>query len=145
MDMEGQGNVFNVYSRFIQMPVSGEIHWAPRVPNDPVQVFAATVVSIAGSIFGDPDFDELHFTTGSAHALNNTGSTQLTRQGAMGSPFQVDSFLDGLYSIAYVGAPGSILQDIDDATTDFRRLALCPGGPVPVEETSWGKLKALYE
>jgi len=145
LDMEGQGNVFNGYSRFIQMPVSGEIHWEPRTANLPNQVFAGTVVEISGSIFFDPDFDELHFRTGSDLGLNNTGVTTLTRQGAMGAPFQVDSFLDGLYSLAYIGAAGSDLDNIDASTTDFRRLATCPSGPIPVEETSWGKVKALYE
>jgi hypothetical protein len=144
-EMQGSGNVFNGFSRLIHMPVTGEVHWAPRTLNDPVQTFGGEIVQLAGSVLGDPDFDSLAFRAGSDFGLNSAGSSTLTRVGGLGGPFVVDSFFDVTYEIEFVGAPGSILDGLAGTTMDVGRLDVCPGGPVPVENTSWGRIKTLYK
>jgi hypothetical protein len=125
--------------------VTGEVHWAPRTLNDPVQTFDGEIVQLSGSILGDPDFDSLAFRTGSDFGLNSTGSSTLNRVGGIGEPFVVDSFFDVTYEIEFEGAPGSILDGLAGTTRDVGRIDICPGGPVPVEATSWGRIKTLYQ
>jgi hypothetical protein len=48
------------------------------------------------------------------------------------------------YQIEWVGALGSVLEGHAGTDTAITRIAVCPA-PVPVEETTWGTLKALYQ
>jgi hypothetical protein len=145
MSMTGQGDVLNGFSRLIPIPVTGEIHWSARTPNLANQVVLGEVIEITGSILGDPDFDSLSYSAGSNVGHPVSGTTELNRANGMGAPFFVDGYLDGNHTVEFVGAAGSLLEGMSGGTGDFKRLAICPGGPIPVEETTWGGVKALYE
>lgn len=142
MQMSGTG-ALNGFVRTLHMPVSGVIDWGPRIPNDAVQAFPAEIVELSGHIFGDTDFDEILFRTGLDLGLPAPGETTLTRVGGIGSDFQVDSFFDITYQIEFVGALGSVLEGAGGTTTRTTRIEVCPG-PSPVEEVTWGTVKALY-
>jgi hypothetical protein len=143
MEMSGTGSLAG-YSRMIFMPLpSSVIDWGPRVLGDPTQVFPSDIFDLSGEVFGDPDFDVLQFRTGSSLALPGAGSTTLTRLGPPGSDFQVDSFFDVEYEIEYVGAPGSILEGYTGIVQRMTRLQTCPGMS-PVEEMTWGTIKAMF-
>ena len=142
MEMFGTGALAG-FARTIHVPVSGLVDWGPRTLNDPVQAFTAQVHDLSGSIFGDPDFDELHFRHGSLYALPGLGSTTLTRVGGVGADFLVDSFFDITYEIEFLGAPGSVLEFQGGTTQRMTTLNVCPVTS-PVEESSWATIKALY-
>ena len=97
------------YVRALAVPVAVEIHLAlPDNPGGNVQFFAMSLSSLAGEIFGDPDFDLLRIHSGSQFGLPSPGETTLTK--LPDGDFQVDSFFDITYDIEFVGAPGSILD-----------------------------------
>jgi len=143
MQMTGTGSLAG-FSRTLFMPLNGSVvDWGARVLSDPVQTFAGNIIDISGDIFGDPDFDIISFRTGSTFALPGTGPTTLTRLGPPGSDFQVDSFFDIAYEIEYVGAPGSVLEGFGGKVERSTRFMTCPGLS-PVEDVTWGTIKALY-
>jgi hypothetical protein len=143
LEMSGTG-ALNGFTRTIHMPVSGVADWGPRVLGDAVQGFAGELVSLEGEIIFDPDFDELRFRTGSDLGLPASGTTLLTRLGGVGSVFQVDSFFDISYEIEFVGAAGSIIEDMNGTTTGRDgTLELCSSASL-VDGVSWGTIKALY-
>ncbi|MDX1407885.1 MAG: hypothetical protein R3330_07120, partial [Saprospiraceae bacterium] len=113
--MTGTGDLAG-FNRNMIMPVSGEMHLAPRTPGDPVQTFDTDMFQLQGAIFGDPDFDFLQLTAGTAFGLPSPGQTTLTRLGPPGSDFQVESFFDIAYQIDFVGAPGSVLDGFSGST-----------------------------
>jgi len=143
MQMTGTG-ALSGFSRTIHMPVSGVADWGPRVLNDAVQSFPGELVDLQGEVLFDPDFDELRFRTGSDLGLPASGTTTLTRLGGSGSDFQVDSFFDIAYEIEFVGALGSVLQDMGGTTTGRdATLEVCYSASI-VQGTTWGTIKALY-
>jgi hypothetical protein len=144
MEMTGTGSLAG-FSRTLFMPLLlSTIDWGPRVLGDPVQTFTGEPRKIMGDIFGDPDFDAISFRTGSDLGLPGTGPTTLTRLGPPGSDFQVDSFFDIAYEIEYVGAPGSVLGGFSGTVERQTRFQTCPEGASPVEDVTWGTIKALY-
>jgi hypothetical protein len=143
MEMTGTGWLGG-FSRTINLPLSGVMDWGPRTPNDAVQAFPGEITDLLGEVLGGPDFDQLRFLAGTDYALPGPGETILTRQGGIGSDFQVESFFDMTYQIEWVGALGSVLEGHAGTDTAITRIAVCPA-PVPVEETTWGTLKALYQ
>ena len=100
------------------------------------------IVALSGDLFGDPDFCVLQIRAGTNEGLPSPGSSTLTRIGGIGGEFQVDSFFDIEYTIAFVGCPGSALEGFDGITHETDRFEVCPGA-VPVEGTTWGKIKLL--
>ena len=132
MPMVGTGSLAG-FNRFLAMQVSNQSESAPRVPNAPVQTFGRDMFSMTGQIFGDPDFDFLRITAGTAFGLPSPGSTTLTRLGGVGSNWNVDSFFDIHYEIDFQGAPGSILEGFGGTTTGVTRFQL--GMPIPEPTT----------
>jgi hypothetical protein len=124
------------FSRHLYVPVSGEIHIAPRTPGDPVQTFAARIFSLQGQLFGDPDFCTLRFTAGSDNGLPGPGQTVLTRLPS--GDFAVDSFFDITYRIEFEGCPGSQLDGYAGTTTDTVPRTTCYDATYPVD---WCRLQ----
>jgi hypothetical protein len=115
------------FSRFLNVPISCEVHTGPRNEGDPVQTFPNDMFQLAGGIFGDPDFDVLQFTAGTALGLPSPGQTTLTQ--LPGGDFNVDSFFDIEYRIEFQGAPGSILEGFGGTTQAI--INMRSGEPVP--------------
>ena len=119
MDMAGTGSL-GAFARLIHLPVTAEIHSAPRNPGEPVQTFATDLFRLQGTIVGDPDFDPLHLTAGQFFGLPSPGQATLTRQPS--GDFAVDSFFDVTYQIDFVGAPGSQLDSLLGTTIGTVRM-----------------------
>ena len=133
MNISGTGPDLGIFARFIQMQVTVETQSAPRTPGAPVQSFETQMMSIQGQVFGDPDFDSLSIVGGLNNGMPSPGHTILTRLGAPGSDFQVDSFFDILYEIDFEGADGSILGGMSGSTQGTIRLET--GNPIPEPAT----------
>ncbi|MCG8449401.1 MAG: hypothetical protein MI725_07470 [Pirellulales bacterium] len=129
LQINGMGSLFG-YNRFISMIVAVTTESAPRTPGNAVQAFNTEMISLFGQQFGDPDFDFLTIKAGTGQGLPPApGITRLTRQGGVGNPFLVDSFFDLTYEIDFVGAPGSVLQNLGGPTVGPIRLQI--GTPIP--------------
>jgi hypothetical protein len=137
--------VLDGFNRSLQVPVTGTSHSGPRSPGVAVQSFPHEIIAMNGEIFGDPDFCTFRIKAGTANGLaQSIGQTTLTRLGPPGSQFQFDSFFDIFYSVEFQGCPGSILEGMAGTTLDTYLFETCPS-PVPVETSTWGTLKNLYE
>jgi hypothetical protein len=111
------------FTRYLYVPVTGEIHIGPRNPGDPVQTFDTRIVSLTGELFGDPDFCVLRITAGETHGLPCPGRTTLTDFPY--DEFEVESFFDVTYSVEFEGCPGSILDGLAGVTTDMVPRTTC--------------------
>jgi hypothetical protein len=126
MVMTGTGALTG-FSRSIQMQMTTEVHLAPPDPGAAVQSQKTELVSLDGQLFGDPDFDSLRVSAGTTFSLPaSPGTTTLTRPGAPGADFEVDSFFDITYKIEFVGAPGSALEGFGGTTQAEIILYTCP-------------------
>ncbi len=143
MQVHGTGALAG-FQRTIFVPVSGQMDFGPRTPGTAVQTFDNALVSMSGQLFGDPDFCTLEVTAGSDFGLPTPGATELTRLGAPGNDFQVDSFFDITYRIDFQGCPGSIIEGMGGVTEDVSFLTTCLE-PVPVQTRTWSDVKALYD
>jgi len=103
------------FSRHISMPLSGELHTAPRTPYDPCQVFETDMYRLQGELFGDPDFCTLRFAAGTDFGLPSPGETTLVELPS--GDFAVESFFDITYQIEFEGCPDSQLADYAGITT----------------------------
>jgi len=125
LSMQGTGTLAS-FNRNIFMQVQMEADTAPRTLGDSVQTFPNDMVRLEGSIFGDPDFDELHIRAGSDLGLPSPGQTTLTELPS--GDFVVDSFFDVFYEIQFIGAPGSILDSFrgtTQGTSTIEELGMC--------------------
>jgi len=120
-DMDGTGTLAG-YNRFIGIPISFEIHAAPRTPFAPVQTFDTDMFRLFGQITGDPDFDLLRVVGGTDFGLPSPGHTTLTQ--LPGGDWAVDSFFDITYRIDFVGAPGGVLAGRSGSTTATVRISM---------------------
>jgi len=135
MQMSGTGGTFGTFNRTISIPVSVVTESALRTPGNAVQTFPTEMISLSGQLFGDPDFNTLEIKAGTGQGLPAApGITRLTRQGAAGSPFAIDSFFDLTYEIIFTGAPGSVLHGLGGSTIGPIRLQI--GTPVPEPTTA---------
>lgn len=131
MNMTGTG-ALAAFSRMIQMPVAIVFHTGPRNPGDPVQVFPTDMFSLQGSIFGDPDFNQIDIFAGTAFGFPSPGQMTLTE--LPGGDFNVESFYDLSYQIDFIGAPGSVLDGLSGSTQDSSRFSIgsvCLLPPIP--------------
>jgi hypothetical protein len=121
LSMTGTG-VLTGYSRSLSIPnVNCETHVGPRTPGEPVQSFDTDMLKIQGQLPpGDPDFDLLRITAGTAFGMPSPGHTTLTR--APGGSWAVDSFFDITYRVDFVGAPGGPLGGMSGSTTGTIRM-----------------------
>lgn len=109
------------FNRNLAIPVSCEIHTAPRTPGDPVQIFACDFFSLTGQLFGDPDFCELIVVAGTDNGLPSPGQTTLTE--VPSGDYAVDSFFDITYQIQFEGCPDSqMLGDLAGTTIGTDRF-----------------------
>jgi len=106
------------FSRTISLQTSWETHSGPRAGS--TQNFSTDLQDMSGQLFGDPDFDTLRFTAGTARGLPSPGHTILSDVGA--GQWNVDSFFDITYSIDFTGAPGSQLEGFSGTTTSSLRI-----------------------
>lgn len=134
MAMTGSGALAG-YNRVIQLPVSLEIHAAPRSLFSPVQDFDTDMFRMFGQITGDPDFDLLRVTAGTDFGLPSPGKAALTQ--LPGGHWAVDSFFDITYRIDFVGSPGGPFGGMSGSTTGTVRMTTgngwtcdgrCPAG-----------------
>jgi len=103
-----------------------EVHTGPRLPGQHVQSFPNEMVHLQGELFGDPDFDLLRVTAGTANGLSSSGETTLVQKST--GEWQVDSFFDIEYRIEFQGAPGSALDGMGGITTDSVEVRM--GDPI---------------
>jgi FlgD Ig-like domain len=120
LEMIGTGLMLG-FNRTLIVPVTGEFHYGPRNPGDPVQVFACNIDGLNGYMVGDPDFDLLQITMGTDFGFPSPGSTTLTDLGD--GNFNVDSFFDITYQIDFIGSPGSILDGLSGSTIDTSHMS----------------------
>ncbi len=131
----------NVERRTIDLPVSFEVHAAPRMPGDPVQSFATDIFRLFGEITPadmDPDFELLRIVAGNDFGLPSPGHTTLTQAG---SDWTVDSFFDITFRYQVVGRPGSILYSGVNGTWEsspvrFRTGGGCVNAPVTCDDSN---------
>jgi hypothetical protein len=131
----GTGDLYG-FTRHLYMPVSGEIHIAPRTPGDSVQTFSCVLYDLTGELFGDPDFCTLRFTAGEDNDLPGPGLTILTELPS--GDFAVDSFFDITYTIEFEGCPGSMLDGYAGTTLDAVPRTTCYGATYPID---WCRLQ----
>jgi hypothetical protein len=123
---------FVPYNRSVDLPVSFEMHAAPRTPGDPVQSFNTDMFRLFGEITpadGDPDFDLLRITAGTDFGLPSPGHTILNQQGGN---WAVDSFFDITFRIDIVGKPSGPLAGWNKSVTQTWRFRTAGGGCVHV-------------
>ncbi len=125
MPMIGTGAMAG-FNRNIALPISHEIHMAPRSNGSPIQPFDTVMFRLFGQITGDPDFDLLRVVAGTDFGLPSPGHTTLTQ--APGGNWAVDSFFDITYRIDFVGAPGGSLAGMSGSTTGTVRFHVGGGG-----------------
>jgi hypothetical protein len=138
MTITGTGS-FAFFNRTIAIPINWETHSGPRTPFNPIQTFATEMVLMGGAIFGDPDFDTLKLRAGSAFSLPDTGPGETTLTQLPGTDWNVYSFFDVAYEIEFVGAFGSVLENLSGISPGTLRIrtgskpvqafAIAPGGP----------------
>jgi len=128
LDVNGTGDLAG-FNRHLAVPVSGEVHTAPRNPDDPVQDFNSVFFRLTGELFGDPDFCTFRIKWGTDYNLPGPGHTTLTQLPS--GDFAVDSFFDITYEIEFEGCPGEPLDGYSGTTTAATPLRMVAGGPVP--------------
>ncbi|MCA8961116.1 MAG: hypothetical protein KDC38_11415, partial [Planctomycetes bacterium] len=114
LTMTGAGGLAG-FSRTIAIPVTGEIHSAPRTLGASTQIFTTQLVSLSGSLTGDPDFDTLEFLAGTSSGLDGGGVSAFD---LTGGAFNLSSLLDLEIRIEFTSAPGSVVSG-SGATIDF--------------------------
>lgn len=141
MSMTGTGSLLG-FNRNINLPISaGESHSAPRTLFAPSQSFDTDLFRLQGQITGDPDFDLLRVTAGTAFGMPSPGHTIFTQNG---TGWAVDSFFDITYRIDFVGAPGGALGGMSGSTTRTYRFKMCHDQATSARKSTWGALKQIY-
>jgi hypothetical protein len=130
LDLSGTGSLAG-YTRTLNVHAQCETHTAPRTPGMTVQSFDTDMFRIQGQLLpGDPDFDLLRITAGTAFGLPSPGHTTLTQ--LPGGNWNLDSFFDITYRIDFVGAPGGPLSGMSGSTTGTIRMKAGQTVPAPL-------------
>ncbi len=111
---------FADYERDLILPITGELHSAPRAFADPRQSFPTDFFFLEGDISGDPDFDLLRIESGIDYGMPSPGMTTLTQLPS--GQWAVDSFFDITYTIEFQGAAGGPFDGMAGTTTGQIRL-----------------------
>lgn len=120
INLQGTG-ALGGFNRFVGMQLQCETHIGPRVLGNPVQSFPTDFFMMQGQLPpGDPDFDLLRITAGTAFGMPSPGHTTLTQ--VSGGNWNVDSFFDITYRIDFIGAPGGPLAGMSGSTTGTVRM-----------------------
>lgn len=120
INLQGTGALAG-FNRFVGMQLACETHIGPRTLGAPVQSFPTDFFMMQGQLPpGDPDFDLLRITAGTAFGMPSPGHTTLTR--LPGGGWTIDSFFDITYRIDFVGAPGGALAGMSGSTTGTIRM-----------------------
>ncbi|RIK66616.1 MAG: hypothetical protein DCC66_13005 [Planctomycetota bacterium] len=126
INLQGTGALAG-FNRFVGMQLQCETHIGPRTLGAPVQSFPTDFFMMQGQLPpGDPDFDLLRITAGTAFGMPSPGHTTLTQR--PGGTWNVDSFFDITYRIDFIGAPGGALAGMSGSTTGTVRMQA--GDPV---------------
>jgi hypothetical protein len=122
-DMQGTGSLAG-YTRSLSFQTTNQWHdFADTDPNPGVRTFAMDMQALQGQLPpGDPDFDLLRITAGSAFGLPSPGTTTLTQ--LPGGNWNVDSFFDVFYRIDFIGRPGGPLGGMSGSTNGTVDLQL---------------------
>ncbi|HEY3175972.1 MAG TPA: hypothetical protein VGK94_09480 [Candidatus Polarisedimenticolia bacterium] len=109
------------YTRMVTIPMQTETHVGPRTPGTSPQSFDTDMARLQGQLPpGDPDFDLLRITAGTAFGMPSPGHTTLAQ--LPGGNWAVDSFFDIEYRIDFVGHPGGPLGGMSGSTTATIRM-----------------------
>ena len=134
LQMQGTGALQN-FQKSVIMQAQCQTSTAPDAPGKNIQSFDTEMNGLQGQLPpGDPDFDLLRITAGSAFGMPSPGHTTLT--GIPGSAlvtkggnstespsmYNVDSFFDITYRIDFVGTPGGRLGGMSGSTTGTIRM-----------------------
>jgi len=120
LPMTGTGTLAG-FARNVVMTAAGEIHSAPRTPGDPIQSFDTDMFRLQGEITGDPDFDLLRITAGTAFGMPGGGHVTILKA-AGSNDWHGDGFFDITYRIDFVGHPGGPLGGMSGSTTGTIRV-----------------------
>jgi hypothetical protein len=121
INLQGTG-ALSGFNRSVGFQLQCQTHIGPRTLGAPVQSFATDFFGMQGQLPpGDPDFDLLRITAGSAFGMPSPGHTTLTRQ--PGGNWAVDSFFDITYRIDFIGHPGGALGGMSGSTTGTIRMS----------------------
>jgi len=119
--MSGTGALAG-YTRSLSINIQSETHSGPRTPATSPQSFPADWQRLQGQLTpGDPDFDLLRITAGSAFGMPSPGHTTLRSMG--GGNWAVESFFDIEYRIDFIGAPGGPFGGMSGSTTGTIRMS----------------------
>jgi hypothetical protein len=129
MHLIGTGGLAG-YNRFANIPLGA---WqqdnGARTNFAPVQLFPTDLTQLQGQLPpGDPDFDLLRITGGSAFGLPSPGQTRFTQSGPQ---WNVDSFFDLTYRIDFVGHPGGPVGGMSGSTTGTSHIFVGDSVPEP--------------
>src|SRR5207249_4883285 len=127
--LKGTGSLSS-FSRSLNVPTQCESHTDPRTLGAIVQSFDTEMRKIQGQLpAGDPDFDLLRITAGSAFGMPSPGHTTLTLQSD--GNWNVDSFFDISYRIDFVGHSPGPLGGMSGSTTGTIRMGTGVPAPPP--------------
>jgi hypothetical protein len=120
LDLTGAG-FFTGYSRSLSILGAVETATAPVSAGSNPQHFETDFTQLLAQLTpGDPDFDLLRISAGTAFGMPSPGHTTLTHAG--GTNWAVDAYFDIMYRIDFVGAPGGPFAGMSGSTPDRQRF-----------------------
>lgn len=139
LEMKGNGALAG-FERVIDLDAPTEVHSAAPYPANGAddQIVQSDMRDLQGGITagdGDPDFESLTVTAGTANALSSPGGAILEQ---LGGEFDVDSSFSVNYRIDFVGAAGGELDGLSGSTSGTALMALPEHQPGVPALSAWG-------